>query len=133
MQWNWFRGFWVEKKNKDNSFFDFSSNQPAWVNHIFESSKNSSKQGLRASNNNPINDPIATTTVAVSGSGSVLAGSRSFFSSSMIDPHAEKQKSYAFSRQFLEWHKKVKSGEESFVDKMISMMGMQMQQDFAMC
>ncbi len=47
-------------------------------------------------------------------------------------PKVEEQKSYAFSSQFLQMCKTVKSGEETFLGKMISMMGVQMQQDFAM-
>ncbi len=45
---------------KDNSFFDFASNQPALENEICENSSNPSKKD----NNDPINDPIATIIVA---------------------------------------------------------------------
>ncbi len=100
-------------------------------NNIFENSDNPSKQHSRASNNDPI--PIATTIVAGSGSESVIAGSGSVYSSPATDTQAEKQKSYAFSRQFSQRGKKVKSGGESSLDKMISMIGMPMQQDFEKC
>ncbi len=83
-----------------------------------------------ASNNDPI--PITTTIVAGSGSGSVTAGSGSAYSSPATDPQLVKQKTYAFSMQFSQRRKKVILGDESALDKMISKMGMQMEQDFEM-
>ncbi len=111
------------ERNKDNSFFEFTSKQSAPENKVFGNN-------LKASNNDPI--PIVTTIIAGSGSGSVVAGSGSAYSSPATDPQLVKQKTYAFSRQFSHRRKKVKLGDESVLDKMISMMGMQMQQDFAM-
>ena len=111
------------ERNKDNSFFEFTSKQSAPENKVFENN-------TMASNNDPI--PIVTTIEAASGSGSVAAGSGSAYSSPAADPQLVKQKTYAFSRQFSHRRKKVKLGDETVLDKMISMMGMQMQQDFAM-
>ncbi len=62
----------------------------------------------------------------------IVAGSGSINTSSTKDPIKEPPKSYAFSWQFLYRCKKSKSETGSSLDKMINMIGIQMQQYFAM-
>ncbi len=105
---------------KSIHFINCKSNKPASENISFENSKDRSKEE---------SIKITTSVGAWSGSGSISAGSGSVTLSPAEAPKLEEQKSYAFSRQFLQKRKKFKSGEESSLEKMISMMGMQIQQD----